>query len=215
MCGRYVTGELPWAKLSELLRMPVLQSVSPAPRYNIAPTTMVPVLRGQSRGVELSELRWGLQPSWSKGLLLNAQSEKLQGEGRSYWKSGFSRCVFPATGYYEWQKLAGQKKKQPLMLAWPSKTPLAMAGLWRAWEDQPGGVGVILTTAAAADVSEIHHRMPALLEWCEVPVWLAQDTRGAEASALLLPKQGLAARPVSDRVGKVSEDDPALLEPDR
>ncbi|MDF1566019.1 MAG: SOS response-associated peptidase [Deltaproteobacteria bacterium] len=221
MCGRYITGELSWAEIHDLLSMPLHLEVEPRARFNVAPATPVPVLRpgsatgGAADEVHLAELRWGVQPDWARSLLINAQAEKWLGGGRSYWKSGWQRCILPAWGYYEWKKVPGQKKKQPMALHDPDGIPLAMAGLWRPWdgEEELGAVAVILTTAPGADIAEIHDRMPALLPWSEAGAWLDPQRSRDEAGALLGPREGLEAYPVDARVGRVAEDDEKLIQP--
>jgi len=221
MCGRYITGEMSWSQVHELLGLPLRLEVTPRARYNVAPQTPVPVLRpaeatgGTPGEVRVAHLRWGVKPDWAKSLLINAQAEKYgaAGQTRSYWKGGWSRCVFPAWGYYEWAKVKGQTKKQPMLLRASDDRPLAFAGLWRPWEDELEAAAVILTTAPADDIAAIHHRMPAILPWPEVARWLDPALAREQAAALLQPREGLVAYPVSSRVGRVTVDDPDLIRP--
>src|SRR5579863_10107256 len=81
------------------------------PRYNIAPTQPVPVIRQNPREPrrELSLLRWGLIPSWSKDAsgaarMINARSETAATQPAFRDALKLRRCILPADGFYEWQK---------------------------------------------------------------------------------------------------------------
>jgi putative SOS response-associated peptidase YedK len=112
------------------------------PRYNIAPTQDVVVVRSDAGGGRrtASMMRWGLLPSWSKGVasgapMINARSETLA--EKPAFRSAFRsrRCLIPADGFYEWQQSAsGAKgKKQPFWIHRPDGGPFAFAGLWEKW----------------------------------------------------------------------------------
>jgi hypothetical protein len=92
-----------------------------APRYNVAPTQPVPVIRQNPREPirELSLIHWGLIPSWSKdssaaAKMINARSETASTKPAFAEALKFRRCLIPADGFYEWAKLG--KSKQPYCL---------------------------------------------------------------------------------------------------
>jgi putative SOS response-associated peptidase YedK len=113
------------------------------PRYNIAPTQPVPVIRQNPREPvrELSLIRWGLIPSWAKdssaaARMINARSETAATKRafRDALKS--RRCMIPADGFYEWQRTG--KSKQPYCFAVDDGQLFAFAGIWDRWTDASG-----------------------------------------------------------------------------
>ena len=138
MCGRYVLKE-PLDLLQRLFAYSSSEIRQLRPRYNIAPTTKIPVVRcGPDGKRELVEMRWGLIPSWAKDPktlppMINARSESIT--AKPSFRSAFKarRCLIPASGYYEWQK-RGAGPKQPFYFHARDDQPLAFAGLWEHWK---------------------------------------------------------------------------------
>lgn len=217
MCGRYsLTTPL------EALRRVFAFEGSPnlAARYNIAPTQSAPVLRRHPDGRLLChELRWGLVPSWAKDMsgaarMINARSETVA--EKPAFRAAFARrrCLIPADGFYEWQKL--ESGKQPWRIVMADRAPFAFAGLWERWEHpEEGKVDsyTILTTEAAPAIAEIHHRMPVILDAAGHDAWLDPEASQSDLLDLLGPNAGVAAYRVSARVGNVRNDDAELIEP--
>ena len=224
MCGRYsITTP------AEAMRL-YFDADAPAgfrPRFNIAPTQSAPVVRAGKTGRHMDMLRWGLVPSWAKSLdignrMINARAETVT--EKPAFRAAFRqrRCLVPACGFYEWK--ATGKRKQPWRICLdgaPDKPePFAFAGLWERWSGPEGDVEsyTIITTEAAPEISQIHHRMPVMLAREDYDLWLM-----AEDPALALPllrpwHQGngapaLTAYPVSTSVNKPANDDAALLRP--
>src|SRR5579862_7232483 len=115
MCGRFTlrTPARDLVEIFELLREPEL-----SPRCNIAPTQNVAVIRQDGKSRELSLMRWGLVPAWSKDPkagppFINARSEAIA--TKPSFRTAFKRrrCLVPADGFYEWQKQADSKTKIP------------------------------------------------------------------------------------------------------
>jgi putative SOS response-associated peptidase YedK len=116
MCGRYTAAK----DFSELIKlMGVVMARVPffAPRYNIAPTQMAPVIFQDRGGPAVKLMRWGLIPSWAKdesvgNALINARSETI--ESRTAFREAFKhrRCLIPADSFYEWKEMHGER--QPL-----------------------------------------------------------------------------------------------------
>jgi putative SOS response-associated peptidase YedK len=233
MCGRF-TLRTPATVLIEHFDLDVRadrQMALFAPRYNIAPTQEVVVVRANSNtgSRTAAMLRWGLLPSWSKGVasgapMINARSETL-GEKPAFRRAFKSRrCLIPADGFYEWQQSAsGPKgKKQPYYIRRPDGGPFAFAGLWERWKDANSELAIdsctIVTTAASAALSELHDRMPVILAPGDYGLWL--DSKAIESAQLqhLLAACGddeLATEPVSTHVNRVANDDPRCIEADR
>jgi putative SOS response-associated peptidase YedK len=80
-----------------------------APRYNVAPTQPVPIIRQHPTEPrrELSLVRWGLIPSWAKDAsgaarMINARSETAATTSAFRDALTNRRCLIPADGFYEW-----------------------------------------------------------------------------------------------------------------
>lgn len=220
MCGRYTLIASP-EEVRDLFEY-VDQPNFP-PRYNIAPTQPIAVVRqsGEGRGFQL--VRWGLIPSWVKdpksfSLLINARLETAASKPSFRAAMQRRRCLVPASGFYEWQTTGG-KTKQPYFLRPRAGGVIAFAGLWEEWSDPQGGEvlsGAILTRAATPSIAVIHHRMPAVVEPHLFDMWLDGDgVKPAEATELLTPVADdfFEAVPVSTRVNAVRNDDPQVQEP--
>jgi putative SOS response-associated peptidase YedK len=220
VCGRYELHSSPAAIALAfgLKELPAL-----APRYNIAPTQPVPVVRLSRAGErEFAELRWGLVPFWAKDIsignrMINARAETLA--NRPGFRDAYreKRCLLPADGFYEWAKLAGGKK-QPVRAAMKNGEPFALAGLWSRWRPRDGGDPVetctIVTTDANDLLQHVHDRMPVIVARGDYDRWL--DVVRHEDPVDLLkpyPSQAMVAYPVSPRVSRPENDDPGLIEP--
>jgi len=114
-----------------------------APRYNIAPTTAIDVVRLADIGSELVPMRWGLIPGrWKKSAkevpsTFNARAETVV--QKPMFLSAFkrTRCIVPASGYYEWCAIEGGK--QPYFISAADGTVLSIAGLWDQWKETETG----------------------------------------------------------------------------
>lgn len=215
MCGRYVlsaTGEQIAAHFA------LAGAPSIAPRYNIAPTQQVPVVRlARSGERELVLLRWGLVPFWAKDLAIgqrqiNARAESL--ETRPAFREAFRRrrCLVPATGFYEWQ--AGPRRKQPYLCRLPGHGLFAFAGLWESWRSPEGEVAqtyAIVTADANDALRPVHDRMPVIVPAGEYESWL----HGEDAARLLAPPADLplVLEAVGLAVNNVRNDGPELVRP--
>jgi len=188
------------------------------PRYNIAPTQPVPIIRqnpAQPRR-ELSLMRWGLIPSWAKdmsgaALMINARSETAATKPAFREPLTNRRCLVPADGFYEWQKTG--KVRQPYCFEVNDRELFAFAGLWDRWKD-PSGQWVrtcsILTTGPNAVTSSVHDRMPVILDVDNYDLWLDPGMTNVEAvSGMLKPYDARQMRsyPVSTRINHVANDD--------
>lgn len=212
------------------------------PRYNIAPTVTVPVVRLEPRVEpasamrQIEPMRWGLVPSWAKDVsvgsrMFNARAESLTEKAAFRTALAKRRCLIPASGYYEWKVLgkaapgvdgAGPKKrgkvvKQPFYMTPQDGSVLAFGGLWEYWRQGDGDPVVsmtIITTEAVGPMRDIHDRMPLVLPASEWAAWL--DPRQDPAPMLSPPSEELVAalerRPVGSLVGNVGNDDPSLTD---
>ena len=226
MCGRF-TQRLSWAELHELMDL-IGPPRNLRPRYNVAPSQDVAVVRATDGGRSLSILRWGLIPAWAKDpaigyRLINARSETVA--EKPSFRSAYRRrrCLIPADGFYEWQRLG--KIRQPWLFGLRDGAPFAFAGLWERWTVPEGaaltgslaelGAGdpvetcTILTTAANETVAPVHGRMPVILPRDACDPWLA----GEDVSLAPYAPDAMTAHPVSTLVNKPANDDPRCVEP--
>jgi putative SOS response-associated peptidase YedK len=220
MCGRFVIELAPdlVATFFGLAETPVLP-----PRYNIAPSQPVPVIRQQPDGSRhLVPLRWGLVTAWAKepgAGLINARAETV--DAKPSFRRAFRerRCIIPASGFYEWQK--GEQGKVPYYIRMADGAPMPFAGIWECWKAPDGQVlesCAILTTTANATVSAIHERMPVILPPAAIARWLDPVLHDAERLAALLapcPPERIEAYPVATLVNRPANDSPACIEPAR
>lgn len=192
MCGRFVQDIKP----SQYLQTYGLASVPDIPsRFNVAPSQQVAVVRLDASGERyLASLRWGLIPSWAKDLrigykMINARSETVHEKPSFRAALQSRRCIVPANGFYEWQKVG--KEKVPHYIRRADGLLMSLAGLWDAWTSPDGQTiesCTILTTGSNALLKPIHDRMPVILRRDAQRLWL---TRGgidpAELSGLCCP----------------------------
>ena len=219
MCGRY-SLTLPPEAVRQWFAFRGQPNV--APRYNIAPTQEVPIIRAAEAGAEMVIARFGLVPSWSKEIggkpLINARSESV--DERPAFRDAFRerRCLVPADGFFEWQ-VAESGPKIPYRICRKNRGLFAMAGIWEAWTDPASGQRLIsfaiLTTDANNLLRPIHDRMPVILDDADRARWIAPTSTPEEAKTLLKapPDDALIAYVISTRVNKVANDDAAILDP--
>ncbi|WP_288903252.1 SOS response-associated peptidase [uncultured Sneathiella sp.] len=219
MCGRFSLTS-PVEAMRRVFDFPERPNL--AARYNIAPTTNIAAIRvdknatGESR--HYFSAHWGLIPSWAKSTefsakMINARSETVTEKPafRAAFKS--RRCLIPANGFYEWQKLS-KGAKQPWMIGIEDMPLFAFAGLWESWKSADGEViesCTILTTTASKSIAFIHPRMPVILEPSRFDPWL----RGEAGTEVLkaFDADRMTFYKVSSRVGNVRNDDADLLKP--
>lgn len=240
MCGRYVVAA-PIADLAASFAAIIDDSAAElVPSYNVAPTDRIPIVleRTEHGRRELHGARWGLVPPWTKDLgdkhkrlsarlLINARLETAP-ESPAY-RAAFAkrRCVIPATGYYEWQKLPNGEK-QPQFIHAADGATIAMAGLFEWWEDtrlpddHPDRWGTstsIITTTPTDRVAAIHDRMPAMLTTDAIPEWLDRRAIDAHEMAEILRTttptvaEALAFHPVASDVGNIRNNHRDLIAP--
>jgi putative SOS response-associated peptidase YedK len=223
MCGRF-TLRSPASILAE--QFAIFDMAPIGPRFNIAPTQAVPVVRmnrreGEPRR-ELVALRWGLIPGWAKdpaigNRMINARAETVA--EKPAYRTAFRRrrCLVPADGFYEWQRIGG--KKQPFFIHMRDDGPFALAGLWELWE-APDHSRIesftVLTTEPNDVVRPIHNRMPVILNQSDYSLWLdpAVEDPGMLAP-LLRPYRAdsMESYPVSSHVSNPRHEDPSCIEP--
>lgn len=224
MCGRYSLSISPETIAALFNFYPNVETI--APRFNIAPTQTAPIVRLDRDGrPELVPLRWGLVPRWAKDLasgsrMINARSETVA--EKPAFRDAFRkrRCLVPATGFFEWQKLEA-RNKQPYYIHHHDDQPLVMAGLWESWKptDELAAIETftILTTEANLTMQFLHDRMPVFLQQDQFSDWLRCDSIDNQSAGVLMQPTDeslLVMHAVSRRVNSPEDDDAALLEPE-
>jgi putative SOS response-associated peptidase YedK len=214
MCGRYrlsrrkqiieeYFGSAPWDDDWE-------------PRYNIAPTQPVPVIRQHPKESTrlLSLMKWGLVPHWAKDAsgaprAINARSETAATKPAFRDPMKFRRCLIPADGFYEWKRTG--TSKQPFCFELNDGEIFAFAGLWNGWKDNGDWMRTytILTTTPNAATSAVHDRMPVILHPESYDLWLDPGMNDVQVvSELLKPfdARQMRSHPVSTRINHVAND---------
>jgi putative SOS response-associated peptidase YedK len=230
MCGRYAFFT-PLEAVTRLFGVNAVRAGGLEPRYNIAPTQEVPMVRvtplpGEEipgeHARELALARWGLVPFWAKdpsigNRMINARSETVAHKPAFRAAFGKRRCLLPADGFFEWQRTACGK--QPWYIRAAGGAPLALAGLWERWDPPAGGAPLvsctILTTRANEFMRPLHDRMPVLLDSSARELWLDAAATPAALQDVLLPapEMTLEAWPVSREVNSPAHEGPSLISP--
>jgi putative SOS response-associated peptidase YedK len=191
------------------------------PRYNIAPSQKIATVI-QDPNLRLVEMRWGYIPFWAKEekigyKMINSRAEKVA-ESRVF-KSSFQkkRCLIPATGFYEWQKVG--KVKKPMHIRFESRDIFSLAGIFSRWKSPQDKTILscsIITTTPNSLVKPIHNRMPVILPREKEAIWLDPDLRDVEVlKELLVPyePEGMEAYEVSTYVNSPSNTGPVCTSP--
>lgn len=198
--------------------------------WNIAPTNEIYIVKDFADAPrQLTTASWGMIAPWQKSLsearasqshAINARSESIH--EKPTFRDAFrtTRCLIPATGYYEWATSLGKySPKQPFYISHRDGEPLSIAGIWSSWRTPAGEIiesASIITREAVGELATIHSRMPVFMERSRWDQWLSRENRDiATLQALMVredPAEGLVTRPVSPRVNVVANNGAALIE---
>lgn len=223
MCGRYVLAEDPTELITEFGAVfDHGNSQEPpffTPNFNVAPTSIVPVVVGGEAADgavtrDFTFVRWGVVPRWAGSkstLLVNARGETVAEKATFAKAFSRSRCLIPASGYYEWKR----PEKDPYFIRHVDHTPLAMAGI--IMESEVDGVlqpsCAIITLGAAPNIELIHDRMPATIPRAFWNDWLDPSVGPVDSLMMMQAETDLCALPVSRRVNSIRNNDSSLLNP--
>ena len=207
MCGRFIL----LTDLSVIIKSFDIQEVACdyKPGNNISPGQEIAAIIHDDKNWLVS-YRWGLIPSWAKdpsigNRMFNARAETIA--EKPSFKNAFQkrRCLIPADGFYEWQKLG--KVKKPLRFSLKSGEPFGLAGLYETWispEKKPVNTCTIITTEPNDLLRPIHDRMPVIVQKEREAVWMDPDNHNQkELLSILKPYP-------SDEMG-ISEVNPKIL----
>lgn len=223
MCGRLMY-RYEWERLARWLHLTEWPRGAVTPRYNVAPTQEVPVVRrGEGGGREARRMGWGIVPAWADGRaggtrLFNARGETV-GESRMF-RGAFAsrRCLVPVSGFYEWRRLGDGRTKQPYLIERADGAPFALGGVWERSEagGTPMETFTIITTGASEFMSRYHDRMPVLIAEEDFDRWLGPgEITGDERARLLRPAamEGFRAVPVGRGVNNPRREGPEVAAP--
>jgi len=220
MCGRFALRTPP-KSIQEHFDLP--ETVDLSPRYNIAPSQQIAVVRHLpgNKFRQLDMLRWGLIPHWAKDMktgykLINARGETLK--QKTSFRSAFKkrRCLIVADGFYEWKRSG--KIRQPFYVQLKKDSVFGFAGLWESWNGPDGNKvesTTIITTSPNKLIREIHDRMPVILHTKQYETWLLDSTPELTLQGLLAPypEDEMVAFRVSSKVNSPGNNSPDCLIP--
>ena len=228
MCGRYTFYNTKTI-IEELKKIgkPINDSVTKnfTPHYNIYPQSDIATALGLENFIDFRYTRWGLIPFWSDDItagnrMINARAENL--DERPAFRKPFKRqrCIIPANGFYEWQKLPNSGNKIPYYFKPKSSDTFAFAGLFDYWNIPQSSEVIISSTIITVDsnelVKKVHDRMPAILEFEEMKAWLDPQYKDYEYLKSLLrpyPSEKMEGYMVSTYVNNPNNDDEKCIEP--
>jgi len=231
MCGRYAQAQ----GMDEIIERFDLDSSlvdkSLPLNWNIAPTNEIYIIRDNPNGRVLDSASWGIIAPWQKNLTdarnsqshaINARSESIHEKPTFRQAFRTTRCLIPATGYYEWATSLGKyPPKQPFYITSSDEgKSLSIAGIWSTWKSDDGveiQSAAIITREAVGELATIHSRMPVFMTGDRWDSWLDPKNREIENLISLMdipnPAAGLVTRPVAPKVNLVANNGPELIAP--
>src|ERR1044072_2744581 len=218
MCGRYAITTAPEA-IRQLFRY--LEQPNFPPRYNVAPTQPVPIVRMTEGKRQFALVRWGLIPGGVNDprrftLVINARGESVLDKPAFKNAMKYRRCLFPADGFFEWERKG--ERKRPYFVRRKGGGPLAFAGLWESWmgpngeEQEPAA---IIPTPASRSIAHIHDRMPVIVPPEAFDFWLDPrvDAERARAGVARAKGGAMDLYRVSRAVNRQENDARMMVEP--
>jgi len=230
MCGRYAQAQ----GMDEIIERFDLDSSlvdkSLPLNWNIAPTNEIYIIRDNESGRVLDSASWGIIAPWQKNFTearnsqshaINARSESIHEKPTFRQAFRTTRCLIPATGYYEWATSLGKyPPKQPFYICSQDEgKSLSIAGIWSTWKSENGTEiqsAAIITREAVGELATIHSRMPVFMPKDRWDNWLNPKNRDIESLISLMdlrdPAAGLVTRPVASKVNLVANNGAELIQ---
>lgn len=190
------------------------------PRYNAAPSQLLPVITAGSQG--LSHFYWGTMPQWSKNKsisekIINVHAEQIAERPTLRKSLKKNRCIIPADGFYVWKKV-GKKTTIPYRIRMADKSVFGVAGFWEEFDDETGDVHhtfTLITVPSNGIAAALCDRMPLILSKDDCKKWLAVDA--SEEDLLALTATGkehpLDSYTISPRINSPEKDEASLIHP--
>lgn len=222
MCGRFVQAHDP-SFYADAFRVETIRTDGLPVSYNVAPTDQVYAVAEHDGIRVLGSFRWGLIPWWAKDRKIGPRSINARAETiaeKPVFRDSFARrrCLIPADGFYEWQRLP--KGKLPHYIYRADQRPLALAGIWSSWKEPESGERVLSCSIVTGEpnglVGDIHDRMPVIVAEDDWATWLDRGIDDRDTLQRLLavfPEEAMGAHPVSTLVNKVSNNYPECVAP--
>lgn len=192
------------------------------PRYNAAPTQLLPVITSGAGSKGLSWFYWGRSPEFAHNRNLSEKIINLAAEtllDRPVLKKMLMRhrCCIPADGFYGWKRV-GKKTTIPYRLVLTDLDLFSFAGVWEEFENQKGEIEhtfSIITVPANPPVSSILERMPVILSRDAHACWLDAGSSEQQLMDVLkaYPEKSITYYTVSPRIHDTNLDVPSLMQP--
>lgn len=157
----------------------------------------LPLITGE--GVILSE--WGLLPNWVNDLTkypkiqdsnLNARAETIHDKPSFKDAIKSNRAILPINGFYEFREFNGIK--YPYFISLKSKDLMSIAVIYNLWKDpqsnQLRNTFSIITTEPNSLLSQIHNRMPVILNPENEAEWVSKSLSTDRINDLMKPYDG-------------------------
>jgi len=219
MCGRFLLTSPPEA-VATMFNVDVRDNFPP--RYNIAPTQPIAVIRQNEQNArEYALVRWGFIPSWAKKVegrpLINARGETIA--EKPSFRSAFKRrrCIIPCDGFYEWKTI--NRIKRPFCIHPKDKSIFGFAAIWETATDPDGGeidTAAIVTIDVGDDLQHLHHREPVIIAKGDIDLWLGADERDLDLMSPMIRPASMGfwhTYEVATSVNSVRNDGPDLIHP--
>jgi putative SOS response-associated peptidase YedK len=142
---------------------------------NLCPSQSVATIVNSGANYQQVNALWGIKPSWSKKLIINAQSETISTKPTFRQAFQNQRCLVPCNGWFEWRTEDGKKVKY--LFEHANKMPLYMAGILFQRERTEL---VTLTTQPNDKCSQYHKRMPVLVLAKDKDYWFNSPSQELE-----------------------------------
>lgn len=222
MCGRYAITLPP-----EAMRALFSYGEQPnfPPRYNVAPTQPVPVIRAHDGERQFILMRWGFIPGWVKDLktfplIINIRAESAAEKPSFRAALTRRRCLMPADGFYEWHRTGAgrQSESRAYLFRRPDRGLFGFAALWETWHSPDGSeidTVALVNGPANGLMAAIHERCPVIVAPGDYDAWLDPNAEAKHVAPLLQPPPDdlLEMARIGSAVNKVANDGPEVQAP--
>ena len=206
MCGRF-TLTTTADELHKRFGVRVMGAL--VPRWNIAPSQNSLILAQVGLELSATQAEFGLKTGTDGKRLINARSETVTQKPTFRQAFQMSRCLVPASGWYEW---AGKGK--PFHVQLTDARVMAFAGLYFSpRQHEQRAQFVILTAEATGALATVHHRSPLVLPAASWQRWLSGSPHQAEECLVPPSSRYFNLYPVSAAVGDIRQDNASLVAP--
>lgn len=165
MCGRFESKKIDKAVLDQLmerdLKLEVDSEIEKRGVEDIRPTQKILSILTEHEAYLVKKVNWGIKFKSDSPLIFNSRIETIK--EKEYWSRLFSnnKCIIPMSGYYEWKTEGKKKTKYRIFL--PDQEVFYTAGIYHI-DKSKGIYASMITTEANKFASQVHHRMPIILD---------------------------------------------------